>query len=166
MDIKRHRRRAYALREQMIAMRPPIILLAEDDTDVRQFVATALRRDGYAVVEARDGEDLCDQIGSALLFGNVWGDMHPVAVVISDIRMPGQNGLEILADLRAADVGVAMILMTAYPDPEVHDQAMRLGADAFLRKPFEVDDLLALVHGIAPTHGAAAESPVSWRAIS
>jgi CheY-like chemotaxis protein len=128
----------------MVRMTPPLVLVAEDDTDVRRVVATALRKDGCSVIEAVDGHDLVDHIGSALLFGNIRGELHPIALVISDIRMPGPSGLEILAHLRRAEVGVGVILMTAHSDDDVRAQAERLGVDAFLPKPFHVDELVEL----------------------
>src|SRR4051812_18624646 len=158
MDMRQQRRRAYALRETMVAMSPPLVLLAEDDADVRCLVATALRKDGYSVVEARDGEDLVEHIGSALLFGNVRGELDPVALVISDVRMPGRSGLEVLASLRQSEVGVSVILMTAYADAAMREHAERLGVDAFLRKPFEIDELRGVVRAIL-TPSAPADGP-------
>jgi CheY-like chemotaxis protein len=154
MNTNRQRRRAYALREMMIAMSPPLVLVAEDDADVRRLVATALRVDGYSVVEARDGADLIEHIGSALLFGNVRGQLDPVALVISDIRMPGRDGLEVLAQLRRSEIGVAVILMTAYADTAVRRRAEGLGVDAFLSKPFEIDHLREVVREILTTPDA------------
>ena len=155
MDTKQQRRRAYALRERMIAMSPPLVLVAEDDADVRRLVATALRVDGYSVIEAGDGAELIEHIGSALLFGNVRGDLDPVTLVISDIRMPGCDGLEVLAQLRRADIGVAVILMTAHGDSATRERAEHLGADAFLRKPFEIDHLRNVVREILTTADAS-----------
>jgi CheY-like chemotaxis protein len=150
----RDRRKAYELRETMMAMKPPLVLLAEDDADVRSLVATALRMDGYSVIEAHDGQDLVEHIGSALLFGHIRGELDPVALVISDIRMPGRTGIEILAGLRQSEVGVSVILMTAYADPQTLEHAERLGVDAFLRKPFEIDELRGIVRDVLtlPTH--------------
>jgi CheY-like chemotaxis protein len=155
MDSKRQLRRAYALRETMIAMSPPLVLLAEDDVDVRCLVTTALRKEGWSVVEARDGADLLEQIGSALLFGNLRGDLAPVGLVISDVRMPGHDGLEVLAHLRRSEIDVAVILMTAYPDAITRGRAEGLGVDAFLQKPFEIDHLCSLVRDILTRAGGA-----------
>jgi CheY-like chemotaxis protein len=155
VDDKEHRRRAYALRERMIAMPQPLVLVAEDDDDVRRLVTTALRMDGHSVIEARDGNDLVEHIGSALLFGHVRGELDPVAMVISDIRMPGPSGLEVLAQLRRSDIDVAIILMSAHADPATRAEAQRLGADAFVAKPFEIDDLRGVVRELlaASAHG-------------
>ena len=134
-----------------MTMNPPLVLVAEDDPDVRCLVATALRHDGYTVIEARDGADMMDHIGSALLFGKLRGGLDPVSLVISDIHMPGHDGLEILAELREAEIGVAVILMTAYDDNVSRGRAKQLGVDGFLRKPFEIDHLRRVVREILTT---------------
>jgi DNA-binding response OmpR family regulator len=126
-------------------MAQPLVLVAEDDDDVRRLVAVALRKDGYSVIEASDGDSLVEHLGSALLFGHVRGDLDPVAMVISDIRMPGRDGLEILAQIRRSDIDVAVILMSAHADPAIRAHADELGADAFLPKPFEIDELRMMV---------------------
>jgi DNA-binding response OmpR family regulator len=148
VETKRERRRAYTLREAMVALPPPLVLVAEDDPDVRRLVAMALRLDGCSVIEARDGTDLVEHIGSALLFGNLRGELDPVSLVISDIRMPGCDGLEVLAHLRRSEIGVAVILMTAHGDAAARSRAEHLGVDAFLAKPFEIDVLLGMVREI------------------
>ncbi len=135
MDSKRQRREAYALREAMFALKPPVVLVAEDDTDVRRLVATALRLEGCSVIEAHDGHDLAEQLGSALLFGDVRGEMVPITLVISDIHMNGPDGLDVLSQLRQSRIRVAVILMTADRDPALREEAARLGAHAFLPKP-------------------------------
>jgi DNA-binding response OmpR family regulator len=158
----RNRRKAYSLREKMIAMTPPRVLLAEDDCDVRRLVATTLRLDGYSVIEARDGAELLEHVGSALLFGTTGGDLDPVELVISDIRMPGYSGLDVLAGLRRAEVYVPVILVTAFGDAGSRREAERLGIDAFLQKPFEIEELLGVVRGLAPP-STKSENPPSWR---
>jgi CheY-like chemotaxis protein len=132
----------------MVRLTPPLVLVAEDDADVRAVVATALRKDGLSVVEAVDGADLVEHIGAALIFGNVFGQLDPIALVISDVRMPGRSGLEILAQLRRSEIGVGVILMTAHADAETRAEAERLGADAMVAKPFCVEDLLRVVNTI------------------
>lgn len=165
METKRNQRRAYGLREKMMALSPPRVILAEDDADVRSLIAAALRGEGYGVLEAQDGTELVEGIDSALLFGSVTGGLDAVALVISDIRMPGHTGLEVLAGLRRAEVEVAVILVTAYADAETRDEARRLGADALVSKPFELEVLLSAVHALAPVVGGAAPAPSSWRVL-
>ena len=159
MKSKLNRRRAYELRERMLSLGPPRVLVAEDDADVRALIATTLRSEGYSVIEAKDGMELIEQVGSALLFANVTGELNPVSLVISDIRMPGHTGLDVLAGLRRADVGIAVLLVSAYGDADTLEEAIRLGADAFVHKPFEIDVLLSVVRDLAPLPETGSSSP-------
>jgi len=95
---------------------------------------------------------LLDHIGDGLLSGD---ESRRPDVIISDVRMPGLTGLEILAGLRQANWPTAIVLMTAYPSPETRQEAERLGADAFFAKPFDIDDLMTAVINMThmPLHG-------------
>ncbi|WP_437809793.1 response regulator [Sorangium sp. So ce1078] len=128
---------------------PVRVLLAEDDRELRLLLATALRRDGYEVLEARDANHLLELMGDAL----VSGSGAPADVVVSDIRMPGRSGLELLAGLRRDDWATPVVLITAFGDPETHAEAYRLGADAVLDKPLDVDDLRIVVQTLASVRG-------------
>jgi CheY-like chemotaxis protein len=118
------------------------VIVAEDEGDVRQLVAVALRGLGYDIIEARSGAELLDALADALLYGSA---ADRPDVIISDIRMPGLTGLEILAGLRQARWPTAIVLMTAYADHTTREEARRLGADAFFSKPFDIDDLMTAV---------------------
>jgi len=125
------------------------VLLAEDDPDMRALLASALRHDGLDVIEVADGTELFDYIGST------WAGAGPQGrpdLIISDVRMPGFTGLEILDILRQAEFGLPVILITAFGSPETHQQAHRLGAVAVFDKPFELEDLTtaALFYADAP----------------
>jgi len=126
----------------------PRVILAEDDADVRQLVAVALRGLGYEIIEARTGAELLDELGDGLLVGDL--SARP-DVIISDVRMPGLTGMEILAGLRQAEWSTPIILMTAYADLETREMAQRLGVDAFFQKPFDIDDLVTVVVNVTPT---------------
>ena len=118
------------------------VFLAEDDAEMREMIATALRRDGHSVLEARDGPGLLLEIGHAY-----WGDLpdSTPTVVISDLRMPGRDGLAILRGLRQHDWCPPFILITGFGDKSVHDEAARLGVHAVFDKPFDLDHLRAAV---------------------
>jgi CheY-like chemotaxis protein len=120
------------------AMAPPRVLLAEDDAEMRELVASSLRRDGFEVVELRDGGELFDHIGISWVGPP---DHRRPDLVISDVRMPGFSGLEILDILRQADWALPVILITAFGDADLHQEAQRLGAAAVFDKPFDLDDL-------------------------
>jgi CheY-like chemotaxis protein len=123
-------------------VRPPRVIVAEDAHDIRQLIAVALRGLGYEVVEAATGAALLDELGDCLLGGDK--SLEP-DVIVTDIRMPGFTGLEILAGLRHAEWSTAIILMTAYADGETREEAERLGAHALFEKPFDIDDLVTRV---------------------
>jgi len=128
--------------------RPPRVIVAEDDPDVRRLVAVALRPFGYEIIEARTGAELLDVIGDSLLSD---GEEGRPDVIISDIRMPGLTGLEILAGLRQVKWSTIFVLMTAFADRATREEAKRLGADAFFAKPFDIDDLMTAIVNMAPS---------------
>jgi CheY-like chemotaxis protein len=124
----------------------PRVVVAEDDADLRAMIVAALRGLGYDPVEAQTGAELLDQVSDALLTGDA---SRGPDLVISDVRMPGLTGLGILTGLRQANWSRPFILMTAYADPGLREDAERLGA-AFFAKPFEIEDLVTLVVNLAP----------------
>jgi len=133
--------------------RRPRVIVAEDEADVRRMICVALRGRGFDIIEARSGAELLDQLGDALLDGDTSAQPE---VIVSDIRMPGLTGMEILAGLRQAEWPTAIVLMTAYADRALREEARSLGVDAFFEKPFEIDDLVAAVVGMIPTRPGAA----------
>jgi DNA-binding response OmpR family regulator len=122
--------------------RPPRIVLAEDDLEMRRFIASALAKDGYDLVEARSGDELFDLLMTQLRNPSL---AQPVALIISDLRMPGLTGLQVLAELRASDWATPFILITAFGGEETRDRAVRQGAAAVFDKPFDIDDLRTAV---------------------
>lgn len=126
---------------------PTRVLLADDDKDLRKVLALALRQEGYEVVEIHDGNHLRTYLG-ALLYNKYEAD--PVDLIISDVRMPGPNGMETLEWLRQAVWSIPVIIITSFGDPEIHAEAHRLGALAVLDKPFDLDELLGLLRVHAP----------------
>jgi CheY-like chemotaxis protein len=131
---------ARLLNDVATVLAPARVLLAEDDEEMRSMLAEALRREGYAVVEARNGDELLARVRSSVLSTD---DGAPVDLVVSDIRMPGCSGLEVLEKLRDEDWAVPVILITAFGDEETHRKARSLGATLVLDKPFDVGDLCA-----------------------
>ena len=117
------------------------VLLAEDDDAMRAMIASALRRDGYEVIEAANGLQLWELLETYV--GD--GPVRTPALVISDIRMPGASGLEVLAALRAHNPTTPVVLTTAFGDAETHAEGDRLGAQLVLDKPFDLADLRTVV---------------------
>jgi CheY-like chemotaxis protein len=117
------------------------ILLAEDDAAFRDLVAAYLRRAGYHVSRVPDGYALLARLAAAYPLGRD----PPIDLVISDVYMPGNNGMQVLRGLTGSRLVVPVVLMTAFADPRLHEEALRHGARAVLDKPFELGALLGLV---------------------
>jgi CheY-like chemotaxis protein len=119
----------------------PRVLLAEDDPDLREVIATSLQRGGFEVLEAKDGLSFLDMVGP-WLFGP---ELRPPAdLIVSDVRMPGISGLSVLDGIRHVSPALPFILITAFPDPETRAEAERLNATFVLDKPFEMQALVSL----------------------
>ena len=123
------------------------ILLAEDDKEMRSLLALMLRKEGYQVCECMDGLSLLDMLSSFFLPDE---EHENFDLIISDIRMPGVTGMEILMGANELDDFPPIILITAFGDKETHVQAERLGAVALFDKPFDIDEMLEKVRAILP----------------
>lgn len=123
---------------------PVRILLAEDDADMRGLLTRALTQEGYQVTECSNGIQLLDRLSGLL----ARQPLEPFDVIISDIRMPGLTGLEILQGLQGNGGLPPTILITAFGDEATHTEAELAGAVVTLDKPFEVEELLAIVRRI------------------
>jgi DNA-binding response OmpR family regulator len=132
--------------ETSIKKSAPRILLAEDDYDMRKLLTWSLSKSGYEVIECPDGIHLLDHVRTFF----PPAEPEDFDLIISDIRMPGITGLEVLEGTREYKEFPPMILITAFGDEETHEQARRLGAVAIFDKPFEIDDLLTKVREIVP----------------
>ena len=127
--------------------RPPRILLAEDDLEMRRCLAEALRKASYKVVEAVDGDRAVNFITTCLIATDGIG----IDLVISDVRMPGIDGLHLLSVLRTQVPGLPVILITAFGNPELHKEARLRGAVAVIDKPFAFETLIGLVRHVLRT---------------
>jgi two-component system response regulator (stage 0 sporulation protein F) len=124
----------------------PRILLAEDDEEMRSLLFQCLGEAGYEVVALCDGLELMEHLASYLGPGS----RVRVDLIVSDIRMPWVNGLEVLRAVGRYIGYPRMILITAFGDEEIRAEARRMGAAALMDKPFDVEELLARVREIIP----------------
>jgi len=115
------------------------VLVADDEDDVRELVVYRLSRSGYDVVEARDGEEAL----------RLAGERTPDLLVL-DVMMPRIDGYELTRRLRAepATSRVPVILLTARTQENDVSQGFEAGADDYLKKPFNPDELLARVRAV------------------
>lgn len=132
--------------ETFATPRTPIVLLIEDDTEMRRLVAEKLREGGFRVVDYSSGARIVNDIDAAFFFDCVsWVP----DLIVSDVRLPGHSGLEILRRIRQADLDVPVIIMTAFATPTLREQAASLGAARVLNKPFDLDQLVRMATEIA-----------------
>ncbi len=132
--------------EAHAALAPTRVFLAEDDTEMRIMVAAVLRKDGYHVTELKSGQELLDAVSRTL---GQDGYVAEPDLIISDVRMPGFWGLDVLATLRRTDWETPVILITGFGDIETHTEASLLGAAAVIDKPFDLDAFREKVQSIA-----------------
>lgn len=117
--------------------RPPRLLLAEDDDDVRWCLSTVFEIDGFRVAAVANGVEFLEEIASTMLLEKPW--LSP-DIIVTDIRMPGFNVLNIVEGLRAAGWHTPVMVISAFGDPEVKERVRALGAD-FFEKPLDIDQL-------------------------
>ena len=113
-----------------------LVLVADDDEDVRELVVFRLARAGYEVITAGDG---LEAVELAL-------DRRPRVCVI-DVMMPGLDGYEVTARLRASDelADVAILLLTASVEEAAVEKGFAAGADDYIKKPFSPAELVERV---------------------
>jgi len=114
-------------------MARPVVLVVDDDAGVRESFRLTLE-DHYDVVDVPDGLRALDAVRAS-----------QVDLVLLDIRLPEMDGIEVLERIKAIDEGVEVVLVTAVRTVRTAVAAMKLGAFDYLTKPFEEDELLAVI---------------------
>jgi DNA-binding response OmpR family regulator len=114
----------------------PLVLCADDDEDILSLVSLRLRRAGFEVATAADGEQAVQ----------IARDRRPLLAVL-DVMMPKRTGYEVLAELRGDEAlrGMKVILLSARVQEGDVARGMDAGADAYLAKPFKAQDLVSKV---------------------
>jgi len=110
------------------------LLLVEDKSELRAMMRKALERAGYSVEEAPDGSAAIQKVRA-----------RRYLLVITDLKMPGASGLDVLRETKQADATIPVLLLTAYGSVEEAVSAMKEGAFDFLQKPVDLDHLKLLV---------------------
>jgi DNA-binding NtrC family response regulator len=114
------------------------LLLVEDKPELRAMLKKALEKNGYAVEEAPDGSSAVEKVRS-----------RRYQLVLSDLKLPGSSGLDVLRESRKAEATLPVILMTAYGSVEEAVTAMKEGAYDFIQKPIDLDHLKLLLERAA-----------------
>ncbi|MBT8336351.1 MAG: sigma-54 dependent transcriptional regulator [Gemmatimonadetes bacterium] len=123
------------------------ILLVDDEVGILETLQILFRNEGYEVTSCASGPEALDRLG----------EERP-DIVLTDIRMPGATGLEVLARAREVDPEMAVILMTAQASLQSAVQAVNDGAFHYLQKPFANDELLAICRRAAELRQLKAEN--------
>jgi DNA-binding response OmpR family regulator len=120
----------------------PLVLVADDEPDMRRFLVSQLEED-YEVIEAVDGNEAAEKAQT----------MMP-DVILLDLMMPHKDGLQVCRELReyAPTVAIPIILLTARADEEAKFDALQMGANDFLAKPFSSTELQARIKNLIESH--------------
>jgi len=118
-------------------MKTQQILVVEDDTAIREGIVDALTFEGYAPIEASDG--------NAGLESALTSDCE---LILLDLVLPGRDGLDILKEVRAARPTLPVIILTARGEETDRVKGLQLGADDYVVKPFSIKELLARVEAV------------------
>lgn len=113
----------------------PLILVAEDDAQMRTLLRKALEREGFGVLTASDGVEALEILRTE----------EEVSLLLTDIRMPRMDGLQLLEHARTERPDLRIVLMTAYAELDQYLDLLRKGAFDYLPKPFKIPDLLSAV---------------------
>jgi DNA-binding response OmpR family regulator len=111
------------------------ILVVEDDDEMRSLLRDFIEDEGYEVDSVNNGSEAFRKLVK-----------EPFDLVITDIRMPGLTGLDILPGMRKLQPEVSIIVITAFGSEEVHRRAFEKGATAYLEKPIHFNKLRTLIH--------------------
>jgi two-component system response regulator PhoP len=124
------------------------VLLVEDEASLRETLAARLKRDGFAVDAAPDGEE-----------GLYLGREYPIDVAIIDLGLPKMSGMELIATLREEGKDFPILILTARGDWQDKVEGLEAGADDYLTKPFQTEELLARLNALM-RRAAGYASPV------
>ena len=126
--------------EPYLARLTPKVLIVDDDPESRNLLSEFLAANGYAVGTVGDGAAARAELGR----------VKDYQVIVADLRMPNETGLDLLRKLYLQKFKCAIILMSSFISQEEKKEAQALGVYALLEKPFRLTDLLHKVEEVAP----------------
>ncbi len=121
------------------------LLVVEDDPDLLRALASGLREEGYVVDESDDGEDAVYQ-----------ASLTSHDLIVLDVGLPSQDGFSACREMRAHGVKAAILMLTARDDLRDKVSGLDAGADDYLTKPFEFEELLARLRALLRRGGSSA----------
>lgn len=112
-------------------MKNRTILIVDDEENVSNLLSKILSREGYAALTADNGINALNIIES-----------HQVDIVITDIKMPGMSGIELLRKIKSLDPLIKVIIITAFATLETAIEALKIGANDYIIKPFDIAEII------------------------
>ena len=122
------------------------ILVVEDDKNLGKLIATCLKKANYTVFDTRNGKEALELM-----------DTEYVDLIVTDIMMPEMNGYELIKSLREAKYETPILIITAKEDIEDKKQGFTLGADDYMVKPINIDELILRVKSLLKRTNQASE---------
>jgi DNA-binding NtrC family response regulator len=113
------------------------ILVVDDERNTREALSKILREDGYSVIVASDGYQALERV-----------EREPPDLILADLKMPGLDGLGLLSRVRKEGLDTPLVMMTAYGTVETAVDALKKGAEDYLTKPINIDELEILIRRI------------------
>jgi two-component system response regulator AtoC len=110
------------------------VLIVDDEQNLRHMLQTLLKREGYEPVGVPSVESALRELAD-----------RPYDIVITDLRMPGQGGMDLVDQVRQRNLGATVVVMTAYGSRDIAIEAMKRGAYDYISKPFEADEIVLLL---------------------
>jgi two-component system response regulator PilR (NtrC family) len=131
------------------------ILVVDDEQSIRDFLAIMLKKDGYEAVTAGNGADALKAVQTEIF-----------DLVITDVKMPGTDGIEVLKTIKEISPETVVIMITAFATAETAVEAMKLGAYDYIIKPFKVDELKIIINNSLEKHHLRKENILLKRQIA
>jgi DNA-binding response OmpR family regulator len=129
------------------ALLPKRILVVDDEEVIRDVIASKIQKSlGYDVIQASNGIEALKAVE----------DLMP-DLIITDIKMPAMSGIELLGEIRRRRIGSPVIILTGYGTMEDAISAIRLGAKSFIKKPFDINQVILLIENIFAVHQETAD---------
>jgi two-component system response regulator AtoC len=110
------------------------VLVVDDEENLRHMLQTLLKREGYEPVGVPSVDSALRELGNL-----------PYDIIITDLRMPGRSGMDLVDEVRRRNLDTTVVVMTAFGSKDVAIEAMKRGAYDYLSKPFEADELILLL---------------------
>jgi len=110
------------------------LLVVDDQMGVRRLLYEAFKEEGYKVELAGSGLEALEKVKSEM-----------PDIILMDMKMPGMNGLETLHEIKKVNDSILVVMMTAYGELEIISEAMKLGINEYITKPFDINELRSVV---------------------